>query len=112
MSQPSLARRSAVALGTGLALVAVTVAPAAADVPEGWSDPAEMSWLHLLALVAGIPTLMGVVITAVVLIPSLVRGEGLPTGKTHDDWVGGPQQGTAELREADHAGTGGASARF
>jgi len=112
--QPSFARRTAVVLGAGLALVGATVAPAAADVPVGWSDPEPMSWLHLAGIALGIPALCALVIAALVMIPSLIRGEGFGVKLENNEWIGGPNGGTDQLSAApdDEAHTGGASARF
>ncbi|WP_028659633.1 hypothetical protein [Nocardioides insulae] len=114
MSTPhSFLRRAVVALGSGLVLVAALAAPASADVPEGWSNPDEMSWLALLGIVLGLPILIALVISAIVMVPSLLRGEGFRVDTESVTWVGGPSSGTAELAEGGkHADSGGASARF
>ena len=109
--QSSLARRTAVVAGAGLAVLGGTIAPAAADVPTGWSQPDDMSWLALLGIIAGVPIVLAVIITVIVLLPSLLRGEGLPKG-SEVEWVGGPRQGTSTLSESGTGETGGASARF
>jgi len=115
-----LARRSAlvtIAVTTTL-LVAV---PAHADVPEGWSDPEPVDPLHALLILAGIPLLLFVVITAAVYVPSLMRGERVAPG-THaleSHWFGGPRKGTHELESGKDSAdtgetgeTGGASGRW
>jgi hypothetical protein len=99
-----------VAAVTGLG-VAATVAPAHADVPEGWSDPAEVDALQALLLLAGVPILLFVVITLAVYLPALARGEKVRPGASpvEDQWFGGPRPGSRELPSgAEARETGGA----
>ena len=105
-------RAAVVATGSVLATLAL-VGPASADVPQGWSDPDEMSVGHLLVLIAGLPIALGLVISLLVALPGLVKGEGL-TGGQPTEWIGGPRQGTSELAAPDVEGSqaGGASARW
>jgi len=73
----SFARR---ALTLGAAAVAVTAAvagPAAADVPDGWSNPSHVNPLHFLTLIVFIPVVAALVIAFIVLLPGVLRGEGL-----------------------------------
>jgi hypothetical protein len=73
----SFARR---ALTLGVAVAAVTAAvagPAAAAVPDGWSNPSHVNALHFLALILFIPVAAGLVISFIVLLPGVLRGEGL-----------------------------------
>ena len=115
MSTPPLTavRRAALVAAVGIAVSAVVAGPAAADVPTGWSDPDDMSVGHLLLLIAGIPALMAIVISVLVVLPGLLKGEGL-TGGQPTEWVGGPRKGTSELAAPDDetSAAGGASARF
>lgn len=110
------ARRSAVVLGAATLVVLALAGPAGADVPEGWSDPEPVSVLPALLLLAGVPILLFVVITLLVLLPGLRRGERATPGAAHhdDEWFGGPRSGTAELAAADteQSQAGGASARW
>ena len=70
--------RRALTLGAALAAVTAAVAgPAAADVPEGWSNPSHVNPLHFLALILFIPVGIALVISFVVLLPGVLRGEGL-----------------------------------
>ena len=106
-----LARRAAV-LTVGLATPVVAsvlmASPAGAEVPEGWSDPEPVSGLHALLVLGGIPLL--------VIIPSLIRGEGLKPGQPalENQWLGGPRKTTAELAgpDSEESEAGGASARW
>ena len=98
------------------ALVVAAGSPAGADVPEGWSNPSEVDTVEAVLLLVGIPLLMFVVITLLVVVPGIVKGERFTPGghATEDQWFGGPRQGTAELSAPDAEGSqaGGASARW
>lgn len=98
------------------ALVVAAGSPAGADVPEGWSDPAAVDGWEATLLLVGIPLLLFAVITLLVLLPSIIKGERFTPGghATEDQWFGGPRQGTAELPAPDAEGSqaGGASARW
>lgn len=111
----SLARRTTVVLAAA-ATVLVTAGPASAEVPEGWSDPDAVSALQAVLLLVGIPLLLFLVITVLVYLPAMVRGERVaPGGATREDqWFGGPRKGTAELAAADteESKAGGASGRW
>jgi hypothetical protein len=107
-------RTSVVLLASGL-LLAVS-GPAGADVPEGWSDPSDVSPVHALLVLAGIPLLLFLLITLAVVLPGVVKGERFTPGgqATEDQWFGGPSKGTAELPAPDteESKAGGASGRW
>ena len=107
-------RRTVVTVGSFVAATAVLTGPALADVPEGWSDPAEMSWGHLLVLIFAIPVALAIVISLLAALPGLVKGEGITGGHAGGQWLGGPRKGTAELAAPDSetSEAGGASARW
>jgi hypothetical protein len=115
-----LARRTAlVALAAATPLLLAV--PAHADVPEGWDEPEAVDPLHAILVLGGIPLLLFVVITALVYVPALVRGERGGVGGAHaieSHWFGGPRKGTRELESgadadsADSGETGGASGRW
>lgn len=97
------------------AVPVLVAAPARADVPEGWSDPAAVSPLDMLALLVGIPLALFLAITLAVYLPAMVRGERVAPGaqQVEDRWFGGPRQGTHELEARGDTGeTGGASGRW
>jgi hypothetical protein len=112
-----LVRRTSVVLVAG-AVVALTAAPAGADVPEGWTGqaPYDIDTVKAVLIFVGIPLAMFVLITFLTLLPSLVRGERFTVGgqATADQWFGGPGKGTAELPAPDDRDSkaGGASARW
>lgn len=93
----------------GLALLA---GPAHADAAEGWGTVQKIDTLQALLLLAGVPILLFVLITAAVYLPALARGEDV--SPAHDDvedhWLGGPRPGTKELTagDAERSETGGA----
>ncbi|MFC4786909.1 hypothetical protein ACT8ZV_20715 [Nocardioides sp. MAHUQ-72] len=115
----SLVRRSVIVLGTATAVAVtglVTAGPAGADVPEGWSNPDDVSALHALLILGGIPVLLFVLITLAVYVPALVRGERVTPGApaVEEQWFGGPRKGTAELAgpDTEESKAGGASGRW
>ena len=85
------------------------------DVPLGWSDPDKVNVLHAVLLLGGVPLLLFVVIAALVMVPSMVRGERLSPGAApvENQWLGGPRSGTSELKGPDSdTDAGGASGRW
>ncbi|WP_028642904.1 hypothetical protein [Nocardioides sp. URHA0020] len=109
------ARRTSAVLLAG-ALVVVAGGPAGADVPEGWSDPAAVDPWEAVLLLVGVPLLLFLVITALVVIPGVIKGERFTPGgqATQDQWFGGPSKGTAALPapDNDESKAGGASGRW
>jgi hypothetical protein len=112
-----LVRRTSVVLIAGGILLAAG-GPAGADKPEFWGgDPPEAvdPW-HAVLLLVGVPLLLFLVITALVVLPGVVRGERFTPGgqATADQWFGGPSSGTAELPAPDNeeSKAGGASGRW
>lgn len=108
------ARRSG-ALLLAAALPLLLAAPAHAEVPEGWTEPDEVSLLQLLTVILGIPLVIFAVIVAAVLAPALARGEKLlPSTATPDQWFGGPglPPGEVEDRPRELGPTGGASGNW
>ena len=94
------------------ALPLLLAAPAHAEVPEGWSEPDDVSLLQLLTVILGIPAVIFVVIVGAVLLPALARGEKLvPSTATPDQWFGGPGRPAGELddKPRELGPTGGAS---
>ncbi len=113
-SRPRRTGRAAVLVSApALALLA---APAHADVPEGWAGQDEVNnldFLGALALYAGAPLLLFVLIGLAVYLPAMVRGEKLLPDHSGGEaqWIGGPRQGVAELPapDDDDSRAGGAS---
>lgn len=112
-----LARAATLCTGAAFLLGGILAAsPAQAEVPEGWSNPDEVSTLYVVLVFGGIPLALTLLITLAVHIPALVRGEKLSTGSgtVESQWFGGPSTGTAELAAPDdgESQAGGASARW
>ncbi len=94
----------------------VLAAPASADVPEGWPTNDSVETLHVLAVLVGIPLLLALVISVLVYLPSLLRGESVAPGgaAAEDQWLGGPRKAAGELAapDAEDSAAGGAGARW
>ena len=106
-----LTRAAALALVVALPLLA---APSYAEVPEGWSEPAPVDGLHALLVLGGIPLGLFVLITLLVMAPSLAKGEHGGQGAGGNEWFGGPSAGANELEAptSEPTETGGASGRW
>jgi len=98
------------------AVLAATVlaAPAGAEVPENWSHPEDVSFLHALLVLGGIPLTLFVVIAVLVSVPGWISGAAAAGTTTDIEWFGGPRQGTTDLAEPDddESKAGGASVRW
>ena len=115
MTSTPIRRCAVLLLATATSVLLAT--PAGAEVPEGWSDPPEVSLLQLLVVVAGIPLVLALLISLAVLLPGLARGEKLlPSTDTPDRWFGGPRESAGELESRESrrevGPTGGASGRW
>ena len=118
MTNSTFVRRAAVAAtaASALALPLLIAAPAAAEVPEGWSDPDAVSPLHALLVLGAIPLGLFVLIVLAVYVPALARGERLAPGapSIENQWLGGPRKSAGELAgpDTEESRAGGASARW
>jgi hypothetical protein len=112
------------ALTPAIAVTTVTAA-ATADPPGQWQDNPRVSSLHVLMVFVGLPLALFLIITLLVYLPSMVRGERYKPGqawRSEPEWFGGPRRGVEALEAGDHgqpvsAGEhedhrGGASARW
>jgi hypothetical protein len=105
---------SAVTLG----VVAPLLTQAAlADTPAAWDDAPHVSAIHYLLILLIIPGGIALLITLLVMLPSLIRGDSYTPGETwvgQDEWFGGPRKGVEAAGEAEKpAGErGGAGAEF
>jgi hypothetical protein len=100
-----------------LTMAAASVAgPASADVAEGWSNPSDVDPWHALLVLGAIPLGLVLLITALVYVPALLRGERVAPNApaVENQWIGGPRRSTAELAGPDtpESEAGGASARW
>jgi hypothetical protein len=103
------------ATSLGLVASAVLVAgPAGANTPEGWSDPEPVDRLEAVALLAGVPLLLILLITLAVYLPSLASRGDSRTGTPEREWFGGPRKRLEELAapEGEDSKAGGASVRW
>jgi len=109
-----LVRRTSVVLVAGALVLAG--GPAGADTPEGWPEAPPVDAVEAVLLLVGIPLLIFAVVTLLVVVPGVVKGERFTPGgqATEDQWFGGPRQGTAELPAPDTESSkaGGASGRW
>jgi hypothetical protein len=64
-----------------------------ADTPATWKNPPPMSTLHALLLFVGVPAALFIVITLLVMAPSIVRGPRYRPGQqwfAEPEWFGAP----------------------
>ena len=98
-------------MGCATILVLAYAGPAAADIPDGWSNPQPVPVLNFLLVFIGIPLLITIAILLAVYLPGVVRGESVaPAGtRTDDEWFGG-RRDTAQLEAASTRSSGDAEA--
>lgn len=109
------AARAVAVLTLPLLMIAV-IAPASAAPPVSWNQPDGLSTLDTLLLIVGAPLALLVMITLLVMAPSIAKGTNQ---RTHVPWYAEPMMfGTTPADEssahADTAGMtgGGASVRW
>jgi hypothetical protein len=116
-NQPAVARRLLRSLAVAAVIVVATAAPALAEPPESWEEPDNGSSLRTLLILAGIPLLLIVVISTLVVVPSLVRGQrhgSEVAWRDTSEWFGGPRKGVeaAPDQPAQDETKGGAGAQW
>lgn len=103
-------------LATALAVAVLTAAPAAAEVPDGWSDPDPVDPLHVVLVAVLLPLLLALVLVALVYGPPLARGERVAphAPEVENQWLGGPRKAAGELAgpDGEDSQAGGASGRW
>ncbi len=103
-------------LPAALVLSVVLAGPAAAGTPDTWPDKEPVDLLEAVLLLGGIPVLVFLLVAALVLAPSLARGESLTPGGSEPEtqWLGGPRKAAGELAAPDSEGSqaGGAGGRW
>jgi len=105
-------RGTAVVATLGMALLA---APALADTPAAWDDPPTATGLDYLLVLVLIPVGIAAVITLLVLLPSIIKGDSYQPGQPwrgDDEWFGGPDKGIEAQVDADPGQRGGSGAGF
>ncbi len=104
-----LTRRSRRRLARALAftpavVLAVAAGPAFASPPQSWGSSPHVSVMHALLIYLIIPLSLIIVITLLVLVPSLVKGEKYQPGlawHNEPEWFGGPRDGVAAAEQVD-----------
>lgn len=120
---PRVVRRSLRALVlTPPLLVPLVAAPAFAVPPESWPTAEPVSALDYLLLLFVIPLGAALVISLLVMVPSLIRGQkSAPeqAWRKENEWFGGPKDGvegveatSAQKAEKPVGERGGASGRW
>jgi hypothetical protein len=89
--------------------VTVATGTAFAEAPDTWENTPSVSPLHALLIIAVIPIGLFVLITLLVYVPSMVRGERYQPGqawRSEPEWFGGPRSGLDAVDEADRPAVG------
>ena len=116
-------RRLARTVALAPVALALVAAPAFADTPAKWPDAEPVSALHAMLILVAFPLGLFVIITLLVYVPSLARGEKYTPGlawRNENEWFGGPRGGVEAAEKAQpeaiegvqETGRGGASARW
>ena len=119
----SVVRRFARAVAlTPAILVSTVAAPALATAPDQWAKPDPVSTLHALLILVAIPAGLFALITLLVYVPSMARGEKYHPGlawRNEPEWFGGPRRSVEEAAstapgaiEGDENRRGGSSGRW
>ena len=86
-------------------LVTSLTGTAAADAPVQWEDNGPYSPLYVITILVVIPATMFAVITLLVYLPSMMRGNEDQSGMVRHgqaEWFGGPQGGLEAVDTADN----------
>ena len=82
----TFARRAAIVGATAAAVTAALTGSASAAVPDGWSNPSHVNGISWLLVLLIVPVGIALVISFLVLLPGILRGEGLiPRAARRDD---------------------------
>jgi hypothetical protein len=113
-----------VLLTVSAALVAVVALPgiASADTPAAWDEAPHVSGLDFLLVLVLIPVGVGLVITLLTTLPSMIHDRGYEPGQSwraEAEWFGGPRKGvdaaddlSPQEIEAAESGRGGTSGEW
>jgi hypothetical protein len=107
-----VARPVAVTLGLVLGSLAL---PAAATAPESWEEQDTGSVLQHLLVLGGIPLAVILLLTLLVYLPSMMRGQSSEPAlafQERSEWFGGPRKGVdaapgSSDTDEDKGGAGG-----
>jgi hypothetical protein len=118
-NEPTMARRVArIAVTAGGLLLGSLATPALASPPTDWRNAPDEGFAHYLLVLVAIPLVVILLITLLVYLPSMIKGQSSESGaafQDHPEWFGGPRRGvdaTEETAPADRTKQGGASARW
>jgi hypothetical protein len=90
-------------------LVTGATGTAFADAPEQWQDNGSTSPLHVLLVLVVIPVALFLLITLLVYLPSMSRGETYHPGlawRHEPEWFGGPRDGLDPAQQPTAVGAG------
>jgi hypothetical protein len=105
-------------------LVTSATGAAFADPPESWENGPSVDPLHAVLVLLLIPLGLFLLITLLVYVPSMSRGQGYHPGeawRNESEWFGGPRAGLEAVDKAEQpavgsgepgADRGGASGRW
>lgn len=121
--KPSVVRRAVLAVALVPAvLVGTAAAPALASAPEQWGPQPSVDPLQALLVYLFIPAGLFLLITLLVYVPSMARGQKYQPGqawRNEPEWFGGPRGGVDAAEQAEPTAVenengerGGASARW
>jgi hypothetical protein len=90
-----------------MVLPVLLAGPASAATPASWPEAPPVDFLQVVLLFVGIPLLLMLVFGAMILGPSLARGESLSPHAPEEDaqWLGGPRKAPGELAAPDSEGS-------
>jgi hypothetical protein len=97
-----------VAVAPAIGVMCLTGA-AFAEAPESWEDPPPVAPLHALLILFVIPLGLFLLITLLVCLPSMRRGESYQPGqlwRAEPEWFGGPRRGLDAVDENESAAAG------
>lgn len=119
---PAVRRLARLLALTPAVLILAAGTPAFATAPDQWDAAPPVPALHVLLVLVAIPLALAAVISFLVYVPSLARGENHQPGqawRNEPEWFGGPSDGletvdTAEPKAVEDqvSGQGGASGRW
>jgi hypothetical protein len=115
-------RRAVLALAASLVAVVALPAVAMADTPAAWEKAPHVSGLEFLLVLVLIPLGIGLVISVLAVLPSLIHDRGYQPGQSwraEAEWFGGPRKGVDAAEELSpkqietaESGRGGTSAEW
>ena len=118
-NEPTITRRVARIAVTAAGLLLGSLAtPALASPPTTWNNPRGQGFVHYALVLVAIPLAVIVVITLLVYLPSMIKGQSSEDGaafRDNPEWFGGPRRGVDAAEETapeDRSKQGGASARW